>query len=56
MPDIAARLAPDGNAILSGIIEERLPDIYAAMEDQNLECVKKINQDEWVALVVRHKE
>lgn len=56
MPDIATRLASDGNAILSGIIEERLPDIYTALEEQRLECVKKINQDEWVALVVRHKK
>ncbi|WP_020587931.1 50S ribosomal protein L11 methyltransferase [Desulfobacter curvatus] len=56
MPDIAARLAPDGNAILSGIIEERVPDIYTALERQNLECVKKITQEEWVALVVCHKK
>ena len=56
MPDIAVRLAPDGNAILSGIIEERLPDIYAALDTQNLECVKKITWDEWVALVVCRKK
>jgi len=56
MPDIAARLAPDGKAILSGIIEERLPDIYAALDTQNLECVKKVTWDEWVALVVGHKK
>ena len=56
MPDIAVRLAPDGNAILSGIIEERLPDIYAALDTQNLECVKKITRDEWVALVVCRKK
>jgi len=56
MPDIAARLSPDGNAILSGIIEERLPDIYAALDTQNLECIKKVTWDEWVALVVGHKK
>ena len=56
MPDIAARLAPEGHAILSGIIEERLPDIYAALDEHNLERIKKINEDEWVALVVRHKK
>lgn len=56
MPDIAARLAPDGTAILSGIIEERVPDIYAALNTQNLECVKKISQEEWVALVVCRKK
>ncbi len=55
MPDIAARMAPDGNAILSGIIEERLPDIYAALDTQNLECVRKISREEWVALVVCRK-
>ncbi|NWH06119.1 50S ribosomal protein L11 methyltransferase [Desulfobacter latus] len=56
MPDIAARLAPDGTAILSGIIEERLPDIYAALDMQHLECVKKITREEWVALVVCRKK
>ena len=56
MPEISARLAPDGNAILSGIIEERLPDIYAALDTQHLECVKKITWDEWVALVVCRKK
>ena len=56
MPDIAARLAPDGTAILSGIIEERVPDIYAALDAQHLRCVKKINQEEWVALVVCRKK
>ncbi|MGD9687673.1 MAG: 50S ribosomal protein L11 methyltransferase [Desulfobacter sp.] len=56
MPDIATRLAPDGTAILSGIIEERVPDIYAALDAQNLRCVKKISQEEWVALVVCHKK
>lgn len=56
MPDISARLAPHGNAILSGIIEERVPDIYAALDTQNLECVQKITWDEWVALVVCRKK
>ena len=56
MPDIAARLAPNGNAILSGIIDERLTDIYAALDTQDLKCVKKITQDEWVALVVCRKK
>lgn len=56
MPDIAARLAPDGTAILSGIIEEKIPDIYAALDAQNLGCVRKINQEEWVALVVCRKK
>ena len=56
MPDIATRLAPDGTAILSGIIEERVPDIYAALDAENLRCVKKISQEEWVALVVCHKK
>ncbi|WP_035239672.1 50S ribosomal protein L11 methyltransferase [Desulfobacter vibrioformis] len=53
MPDIAARMAPDGIAILSGIIEERVPDIYAALGAENLRCIRKINQEGWVALVVR---
>ena len=56
MPDISARLAPDGTAILSGIIEERVVDVYAALDAENFECVRKIRQEEWVALVVCRKK
>ncbi len=56
MPDIAARLAQDGNAILSGIIEETVPDIYAALETHHLKCIQKMNREEWVALVVCPKK
>ena len=56
MADISARLSPDGVAILSGIIKERVPDIYAALGAHNLECVKETTIEEWVALVVRSKK
>ena len=54
--DIAVRLAPDGVAILSGIIEERVADVYAALDAENFECVRKLRQEEWVALVVCRKK
>ena len=56
LPDIAQRLAPDGYAILSGIIEERMPDVQKALEASNLECIKKRLDAEWVAMAVGHKK
>ena len=56
LPDIARRLAPDGYAILSGIIEERMPDVQKALDASNLECIKKHQEAEWVAMAVGHKK
>ncbi len=56
MPDIAARLAPEGRAILSGIIDERVPDVQKALDASHLECIKTRKEAEWVAMVVGHKK
>ena len=53
--DIKQRMAPDGHAILSGIIRERKPDVLKALSDHNLSVIKEKNMGEWVALVVGHK-
>ncbi len=54
MADIRSRLAPGGTALLSGIITEREPDVMAAIEKNKLAVVKRIQQEEWVALAVQH--
>ena len=54
MPDIEKRIAPDGVAILSGIIRERKPDVLAALETSNLHIYHETNEGDWVALAVRH--
>lgn len=55
LPDIARRLSPDGCAILSGIIDERMPDVQKALDASGLECIKKHQDAEWVAMAVGHK-
>jgi ribosomal protein L11 methyltransferase len=52
--DIKQRMAPDGRAILSGIIQERKPDVLRALSDNGLDIIKEKNMGEWVALVVGH--
>jgi ribosomal protein L11 methyltransferase len=53
MGDIHKRLAKNGIAILSGIIQERKPDILAALKENRLRIVHEINDGEWVALAVK---
>lgn len=51
-PDIKRRLAPNGLAVLSGIIRERRPDILKALAASGLDLICEKRQDEWVAMVV----
>jgi len=53
MGDIQQRLSKNGIAILSGIIQERKPDILSALKKNHLKTVHEINDGEWVALAVR---
>lgn len=53
MPDLERRMATDGIAILSGIIQERKPDVIAALEACRLKIIHEISQEGWVALAVR---
>lgn len=52
MGDIRQRLAPGGLAILSGIIQERKPDVLDALDRHNLVVRHEDVTDEWVALTV----
>ncbi len=53
MPDLEKRMAPNGVAILSGIILERKPDVLAALQENKLNIVHELNEGEWVALAVK---
>ena len=53
MPDLEQRMAKEGIAILSGIIQERKPDVIAALDASHLQVIHEITQGEWVALAVR---
>jgi ribosomal protein L11 methyltransferase len=54
--DIKKRMAPKGIALLSGIIQERKPDIMEALAASDLALVSEKIQGEWVAMVVCHKD
>ena len=52
MGNIQQRLAKNGIAILSGIIQERKPDILSALKENHLTIIHEIIDEEWVALAV----
>jgi len=53
MPDLENRIAQNGVAILSGIIQERKPDVIASLQKNKLTIIHEINEGEWVALAVK---
>ncbi len=52
MADIRQRMAPDGRAVLSGIILERLPDVESALKQQGLTILTRDTDAEWVTITV----
>ncbi|MDP3487578.1 MAG: 50S ribosomal protein L11 methyltransferase [Bacillota bacterium] len=55
MPSVKAHLAPSGIFIASGIIQEKLGGVLAAMAEYDLQVIEQKTQGEWVALVATHK-
>jgi ribosomal protein L11 methyltransferase len=56
MKDIKKCMAPHARAILSGIIQERLPEVTDALFCHGLEIMHQDASDEWVTLTVLHKK
>ncbi|MCG8617596.1 MAG: 50S ribosomal protein L11 methyltransferase [Desulfobacterales bacterium] len=54
--DIRKRMARNGLAILSGIIQERLPDVLEALAANELEVLEEKTTGEWKALLVARKD
>ncbi len=53
---IAGALEPGGVAITSGIIDERGPDVYAALERAGLNVIETRQEGDWLAIIVRRPE
>lgn len=51
IPDLPGALAPKGHFLASGIIDERFPEVEAALTEQGFELVKRVSADGWTALV-----
>ena len=52
LPAIKKRMAPEAVGILSGIIQERMPQISNALDACGLKVIEEKVWDEWVALLV----
>jgi ribosomal protein L11 methyltransferase len=54
-PLVPRLLKSDGIFISSGIIKERVQDVYDAFEANGLEVVETLYKDEWVSITGRRK-
>ena len=49
-------LSPGGNLILSGILEDQEAEVIRAVQENGLSLVERLQQEDWVALVVSNIE
>jgi ribosomal protein L11 methyltransferase len=52
-PQLARVLAPEGLLIASGIIEARLLDAEQPLQQAGMQLIKRVNIDDWLALIMR---
>jgi ribosomal protein L11 methyltransferase len=52
---LAQRLAPHGTLVLSGILAFQESTLRTALDTAQLTVVQQMMQDNWVALVARHR-
>ena len=55
-PVVPKQLKKDGIFISSGIIKDRIQDVYDAFEENYLEVVDTVCKDEWVSIIGRIKQ
>jgi ribosomal protein L11 methyltransferase len=56
LPDLAARLAPDGRAILSGVLREHEATLREIIADAGLRQTERRREGDWLAVVVMSDE
>lgn len=54
--DIKKYMKPDAVYIISGIIEERLPDVIKSLEENGLDTVEILSMADWRAAAVKIKD
>ena len=52
---LAGHLAPGGRLVASGIIEPRASEVIGAMAAAGLEPVRRLEEEDWVSLVLAHR-
>ncbi|MCL5105186.1 MAG: 50S ribosomal protein L11 methyltransferase [Armatimonadetes bacterium] len=55
-PDLAAKVAPSGTLIASGIVTERADEVIAALENAGLKMLEQRRDAEWVSLIMQNDE
>ncbi len=55
-PVVPSQLKDDGVFIASGIIKDRLEDVYKALNENGLEAIDTITKDEWVCVISKIKK
>lgn len=55
-PVVPNQLKDDGVFIASGIIKDRLDDVYNALNENGLEPIETITKDEWVCIISKIKK
>lgn len=53
MSDLKGLMKPSSHMVLSGILNEKQQVVLDAVKEQSLEVVEILNQDNWVAIVVK---
>lgn len=53
LPDLGDCMSDDGRAILSGIIDQRLPEIMDKMNRCGFVCEREMHENDWCALLVK---
>lgn len=54
MPQIKALLKPDGQLIISGILQEDIPVMQTSFETNHLQAVKTTTAKNWVSILLQH--
>ena len=52
MEDLKNIMNPNGKMVLSGILEEKSPIVYEAIDKPNLKVIETMHQNQWIAIVV----
>jgi ribosomal protein L11 methyltransferase len=53
---LAGHLAPNGPLVASGIIEPRATEVIEAMAEAGLEPLRRLDDEDWVSLVLAHRQ
>jgi hypothetical protein len=54
--EMAEKSSPDGRLILSGVLDEQVPDVLEAFQTEGFEKTLHLGRDEWAALALARRK